>query len=647
MTVSGTVTLTDGTPAAGVRVLAAGATSTGATTDAEGRYSLSIASGAYRFAIYSDRTVDLWYGGGETRESGTLIQVSGQLHLDPVVKPAGEVVVTYSGTDRVTNIESVSPPWTGLFYTYERGDHQVRFWANSEKPFVIGMRAETPLGVQLWTGDKYDHRHATPVQVDGGETVTVHITFPELARITGRTVSSAGFPIRTPVRAQVREDGAWVPVSIGLPVTTPEWGEFSTGVPADTPVSLATEGTGGFARTFLGGTTDPAGATPVTLAPGAEHASGDLVVPGGSPLAGVVKDINDYPVGGIAVAAFRGKTDELLGTAVTDTDGHYSIPGIGSGTETGPLTVRYTGEHVETVWSGGAPVQAEASTIAPGYGLTQTVVHDGGHRVQPSSAPTIVGSGYIGTWLEVTPGTGASPAPDHTEYWWFCNGYRMQQEGLRLPVAGISTTCDLTVQQVSVVDGFASGAAMSKPVRVKYFTIVDRGYLRPAIAGTRIVPTGLKWTLVPDRITYQWQRDGVPVKGATGATYVPTPADVGKRMSVRLTAYRTDLGVDTTWNSRFSATVRARSVLRATAAGQRGKAVIAYRLSTPGTTRPGGSVTIRSSGAVVKRIAVGSTPQEVHWTYQGLPRGWRTLTVTYSGATLATDTRATVRVYVR
>ncbi len=61
----------------------------------------------------------------------------------------------------------------------------------------------------------------------------------------------------------------------------------------------------------------------------------------------------------------------------------------------------------------------------------------------------------------------------------------------------------------------------------------------PTITGNEVVGSSLTantgtWTPEPT-FTYQWLRDGVEVSGATGTTYLLTPADLGASLSVRVT----------------------------------------------------------------------------------------------------------------
>ncbi|MDH2416397.1 M4 family metallopeptidase [Nocardioides sp. CER19] len=68
----------------------------------------------------------------------------------------------------------------------------------------------------------------------------------------------------------------------------------------------------------------------------------------------------------------------------------------------------------------------------------------------------------------------------------------------------------------------------------------------PTVRGTdrvggRLTATPGGWLPAPERVSYQWLRDGRPVTGATGAAYVPVAADLRHRLSVQVTASATGL----------------------------------------------------------------------------------------------------------
>lgn len=53
--------------------------------------------------------------------------------------------------------------------------------------------------------------------------------------------------------------------------------------------------------------------------------------------------------------------------------------------------------------------------------------------------------------------------------------------------------------------------------------------------GVPLTSTTGEWSVAPGATTRQWLVDGIPVTGATGASYTPTAADAGKTVQVRVT----------------------------------------------------------------------------------------------------------------
>ena len=84
----------------------------------------------------------------------------------------------------------------------------------------------------------------------------------------------------------------------------------------------------------------------------------------------------------------------------------------------------------------------------------------------------------------------------------------------------------------------------------------------PIIAGTPTVGQALEaqpgtWKPTPTSLRYRWLADGVPLAGATSATYTPTPDVRGAVLTVQVTARRTGFAAG-------SATVTTAPVLRGT-----------------------------------------------------------------------------------
>ena len=126
--------------------------------------------------------------------------------------------------------------------------------------------------------------------------------------------------------------------------------------------------------------------------------------------------------------------------------------------------------------------------------------------------------------------------------------YQWLADGLAIPGATASTlalTQDLQDKVVSVrtttsLLGFPSVVLVTPAT-----TPVEPGDITstvaPAVTWTpqvdsELVATAGRWNPSPAAVAYQWAADGVPVPGATEATFTPGPDQVGKAMTVAVTA---------------------------------------------------------------------------------------------------------------
>jgi len=70
---------------------------------------------------------------------------------------------------------------------------------------------------------------------------------------------------------------------------------------------------------------------------------------------------------------------------------------------------------------------------------------------------------------------------------------------------------------------------------------------KPKIVGTPVTDQTVTadpgtWAAVPDSLAYVWKRNGKAVAGATAATYLVTPADVAKKLTVTVTGRKAGYG---------------------------------------------------------------------------------------------------------
>ncbi|MGI8569409.1 MAG: hypothetical protein ACR2KT_10230 [Methylocella sp.] len=150
--------------------------------------------------------------------------------------------------------------------------------------------------------------------------------------------------------------------------------------------------------------------------------------------------------------------------------------------------------------------------------------------------PTISGTAQVGQTLTATTGTWTH-SPTSFTYQWNRAGTAISgaTAASYVPVTGdIGNT-----PTVSVVATNASGSsspATSAPT-VAVIDIIPANSSVPTISGTAQVGQTLTattgtWTHNPTSFTYQWNRAGTAISGATAASYVPVTGDIGNTLTV-------------------------------------------------------------------------------------------------------------------
>ena len=149
--------------------------------------------------------------------------------------------------------------------------------------------------------------------------------------------------------------------------------------------------------------------------------------------------------------------------------------------------------------------------------------------------PTVSGTVKVGSTVSVKAGTW-SPAQVGLSYQWLRDGsaitgatktsYRLTSSD-----AGKKISVRVTGKKTGYASVARTSASKSVPRVLKTAA--------PAISGTKQVGSTLKvdrgtWTAGASLST-QWLRNGVAIKGATGASYKLTASDAGKKISVRIT----------------------------------------------------------------------------------------------------------------
>lgn len=207
---------------------------------------------------------------------------------------------------------------------------------------------------------------------------------------------------------------------------------------------------------------------------------------------------------------------------------------------------------------------ATARTFAPaeahvGRRIAVTVTATGGGTATATSAattpvtrgtitnrvlPTVTGTPREGEKLTATGGTWSVDDPE-LAYQWLADGVEIAgartseivlaaaQVGRRVSVRVTATKTGLTPASAESTRTAAVVADLEDIVNTARPTITGS----PTVGGTLVASSGT-WTPTPTSVTYQWRADGTAIAGATGASYSPTSAVLGRQLTVVVTARR-------------------------------------------------------------------------------------------------------------
>jgi surface antigen len=158
--------------------------------------------------------------------------------------------------------------------------------------------------------------------------------------------------------------------------------------------------------------------------------------------------------------------------------------------------------------------------------------------MSPTSEPSVDGVPKVGGVLTASGGS-FSPAPSATSITWLADGAPIpgaNQPTLTLGPDQLNRriTAVVTGQRAGYNNGTA-GSAPTAPVGPENLVMTREPALagEPHVGRTLAVEPGV---VGPDGVTtaYRWMRNGVRIKGAHDARYVPTVGDLGAQLSLRV-----------------------------------------------------------------------------------------------------------------
>lgn len=289
--------------------------------------------------------------------------------------------------------------------------------------------------------------------------------------------------------------------------------------------------------------------------------------------------------------------------------------------------------------SGYASTTADSAPVAVGLG-----------NLAPSAAPRITASAknaVVGTTLTADQPTW-KPEPRSTTVQWAADGVPIGgATSWSYQLTGADVTKDVTAVVTARRPGYSPTPVASAAVGpvVAGRVAIGRAFevKGPARIGKKLQIAGGGAVTPADATTsYAWRRNGTVIDGATGSSYRITERDGGAQLSAIVSVSREG------WLTRRSvvtreAVVAASPRITVKTSAKARRAVVWFRVSAPGTSKPDGAAVVRV-GSVSRTVTVVNGVGR--FSMGGLTPGARAVTVTWKGSrtVLAGSTTAKMRV---
>lgn len=175
--------------------------------------------------------------------------------------------------------------------------------------------------------------------------------------------------------------------------------------------------------------------------------------------------------------------------------------------------------------------------------ISMTASASGGGVSVNTALPAITGAAQVGQTLTASTGSWAN-APTSFTYQWKGNGTNISGAiaSSYVPVTGdIGKTVTVSVTATNAMGSSTPATSAATSAVIAASGGIPVNSVAPAITGTAQVGSTLTagngtWTNTPTNFTYQWNRGGVNIAGATGNTLILLVADQGSAITVLVTA---------------------------------------------------------------------------------------------------------------
>jgi ELWxxDGT repeat protein len=259
-----------------------------------------------------------------------------------------------------------------------------------------------------------------------------------------------------------------------------------------------------------------------------------------------------------------------------------------------------------------------------------------GTLVTSSVPPSISGTPKVGSVLAADPGAWSQPGASFS-YAWSADGSSVGSDASTYTPTAADVGKAITVTVTASASGFLDGTATSAPtapVAPAAGTQIANT-APPVIAGTpqvgsTLTVSGTAWSPADAVTSYQWLANGVPIAGATGATFTLTGGQVGARISVSATGTKSGY-TSATVTSASTGVVVVTPLVDTHAKVKRAKRLVklVVGVGADGVAPVSGTVKIVRDGKLVSKVQVSGGRVVVKLRHQ--PRGKHVYKITYLG----------------
>lgn len=240
---------------------------------------------------------------------------------------------------------------------------------------------------------------------------------------------------------------------------------------------------------------------------------------------------------------------------------------------------------------------------------------------QATAAPALSGTAKVGSTLTSTAGTWDQDGT--ASYQWLRNGAVIAgATHATYTLAGadygkkVSSRVTFTPSTPGHGPAQSTSAASATVAAAAAPTLTSA----PKISGTvasnaKLTASAGTWSLSGVTASYQWLRNGKAISGATAKTYAVSTVDVGKKLSVRVTAHVLGHLPASTTSASTKAVVRGKATVTETLSTSKAKAggtvKVTVRVKATGLAKPVGKVTVKVGSKTVTKALKASAKGKV------------------------------------